>query len=85
MTVRLDGGRVTLSFDLGSGLVKLTSNQDKYNDGKWHLIQIHRTGRQAKLEVDHSDIVEGESPGNLFEMSVTDSFYLGGLPPSTET
>lgn len=85
MAVRLDGGRVTLSFDLGSGLVQLPSNQNKYNDGQWHLIQIHRTGRQAKLVVDHTDTVDGESPGKLFEMSLTDSFYLGGLPQNTET
>jgi hypothetical protein len=64
--VRLEGGQVTLSFDLGSGLVTLTSRQDKYNDGKWHLVHIHRTGRKARMEIDHNDVVEDESPVSLY-------------------
>lgn len=96
--MRLDGGRVSLSFDLGSGLFTLTSKHDKYNDGQWHLVHIHRTGKKAKMEIDHNDIVEGESPvsfktfiftdsfqGDLFEMSVPPTFFLGGLPQNTET
>lgn len=51
-----------MSFDLGSGLLTLTSNQDKYNDGQWHLVHIHRSGKKAKMEIDHNDVVEGESP-----------------------
>lgn len=60
--MKLDSGHVTLSFNLGSGLITLTSKQDKYNDGQWHLIHVHRTGRAAKLEIDNQDVVEGESP-----------------------
>jgi hypothetical protein len=85
LVVKLDSGKLTLSFDLGSGLGKLTSNGDNYNDGKWHMIHINRQGRQAKLEVDGTDVIEGESPGTMFEMSVSDSFYLGGLPQNVET
>ena len=84
LVVELTGGRVSLSFDLGSGVGRLTSNNDKYNDGKWHIVHINRVERKAKLEVDGNDVTEGESPGTMFEMSVSDSIYLGGLPQGVE-
>lgn len=80
MSIRLEAGQVILSFDLGSGLVRLASNKNNYNDGKWHLVQITRKDREAKLVVDNEDVTEGESPGTMFEMSVSDSLFLGGLP-----
>lgn len=49
------------------------------------MVQINRVERQAKLEIDGGyDVIEGESPGSMFEMSISDSFFLGGLPPSIE-
>ncbi|KAK0397427.1 hypothetical protein QR680_002123 [Steinernema hermaphroditum] len=80
MALELIGGHVTLTFDVGSGLEKIESQKSDYNDGKWHTIQVHRNERHAKLEVDGKDHAEGESPGAMFEMAVSDSFYLGGLP-----
>ena len=99
--LELVGGRLSLLFDLGSGPAKLLSNGENYADGKWHLVEVDRMERAAKLEVDGTDKVrrnflenefillklqmEGESPGTLFEMSVSDSFFLGGLPSSIES
>lgn len=83
--MEISEGHVSLSFDLGSGVGKLVSKGENYNDGKWHMVSINRVERQAKLEVDGTDTVEGESPGTMFEMSVSDSFYLGGLPSNIET
>lgn len=74
-----------MSFDLGSGLGRLNSNGERYNDGKWHNVQINRLERHAKLTIDTADVTEGESPGSMFEMSVSDSFYVGGLPRNIET
>nr|CAD2195397.1 unnamed protein product [Meloidogyne enterolobii] len=85
LVLELVGGRVSLLFDLGSGPAKLVSNEEKYNDGKWHLVEVDRNEKTAKLQVDGSDKIEGESPGSLFEMSVSDSFFLGGLPTTIET
>lgn len=85
MVIELINGRISLSFDLGSGLGRLTSHGEQYNDGKWHMLQINRVERQAKLTIDGTDVTEGESPGSLFEMSVSDSFYVGGLPRNIET
>uniref|UniRef100_A0A7E4ULG0 Laminin subunit alpha-1 n=1 Tax=Panagrellus redivivus TaxID=6233 RepID=A0A7E4ULG0_PANRE len=80
LVVELSGGFVSLSFDLGSGVRRIKSNNGTYNNGKMHTIQINRNERHAKLIVDSNDIVEGESPGTMFEMSISDSIYLGGLP-----
>uniref|UniRef100_A0A915EU75 Uncharacterized protein n=1 Tax=Ditylenchus dipsaci TaxID=166011 RepID=A0A915EU75_9BILA len=85
LLLELVDGRISLSFDLGSGLAELLSNEGNYNDGKWHNVHINRVERQAKLEIDGKDVTEGESPGSLFEMSVSDSFYVGGLPRNIET
>ena len=52
------GGRVSLLFDLGSGPAKLVSNEEKYNDGKWHLVEVDRNEKTAKLQVDGSDKVK---------------------------
>uniref|UniRef100_A0A915EQH0 Laminin G domain-containing protein n=1 Tax=Ditylenchus dipsaci TaxID=166011 RepID=A0A915EQH0_9BILA len=80
LVLELIDGRISLSFDLGSGLAKLLSNEGNYNDGKWHNVHINRVERQAKLEIDGKDVTEGESPGSLFEMSVSDSFYVVDCP-----
>ncbi|KAI6239107.1 Laminin-like protein epi-1 [Aphelenchoides fujianensis] len=87
LVIQLDGGRLTLLFDCGSGLGKVVSKKDTYNDGKWHLVHIDRTARQATMIIDNdaADTVSGESPGTMFEMSVSDSFFLGGLPSNIET
>uniref|UniRef100_A0A914HKE2 Uncharacterized protein n=1 Tax=Globodera rostochiensis TaxID=31243 RepID=A0A914HKE2_GLORO len=84
LVLELVGGRISLSFDLGSGLVKLLSNGEQYNDGNWHLVQMDRQERSAKLKIDDTDKVEGESPGSMFEMSVSDVFYIGGLPSNID-
>lgn len=50
------------------------------------MVQINRVERQAKLEVDGGhDVTEGESPGSMFEMSISDSFFVGGLPRNIQT
>ncbi|CAD5221244.1 unnamed protein product [Bursaphelenchus xylophilus] len=85
MAIKLEEGFVKLAFDLGSGLGQLVSNKNTYSDGQWHLIHLRRDGRQAKLTVDNDDMAEGESPGVMFEMSVPEYFYLGGLPQGVTT
>lgn len=50
-------GRVRLTFDLGSGVLMLTSNR-KYNTGTWYKITLQRNKRkgtaQSGLDQDHS-------------------------------
>jgi hypothetical protein len=81
MTLELSEGKVTLMFDCGSGRAKLTSNKGPYNDGKWHMAHVNRNQLHAKLTVDEDDEVEATAPGTLFEISITDVYYVGGVPP----
>ncbi|KAH7704052.1 laminin-like protein K08C7.3 precursor, partial [Aphelenchoides avenae] len=83
--VELVDGRVSLSFVLGSGAVKLLSDKSSYNDGQWHMISIDRMERRAKLEVDGADVQEGKSAVTMFEASVSGAFYPGGLPKNVQT
>uniref|UniRef100_A0A914WZ73 Uncharacterized protein n=1 Tax=Plectus sambesii TaxID=2011161 RepID=A0A914WZ73_9BILA len=85
MSLELNDGRPVLQFDCGSGRAKLTSEKGPYNDGKWHMVHVHRVERHAKLTVDEDDTVEADAPGTLFELSVTDVFYIGGVPSGVDT
>lgn len=50
------------------------------------MVNINRVERHAKLEIDGGhNVVEGESPGSMFEMSISDSFFVGGLPSNLKT
>lgn len=74
-----------LSFDFGSGVGRLTSTGNNYNDGRPHSVYVHRLERHARMQVDDNDISEGDSPGTMFELSLSDVFYLGGVPSDVST
>ena len=46
LSMELVGGRVRLTFDLGSGALILTSNR-KYNSGVWYKITLQRSKRKG--------------------------------------
>lgn len=74
-----------LSFDFGSGVGRLTSTANDYNNGQLHSVYVHRLERHARMEIDENDISEGNSPGTMFELSLSDAFYLGGVPSDVST
>lgn len=65
LVLELVAGRISLLFDLGSGPAKLMSNGENYNDGKWHLVEVDRMEKTAKLEVDGTDKVRESSKRKL--------------------
>ncbi|KAL3982290.1 Laminin EGF-like (Domains III and V) family protein [Acanthocheilonema viteae] len=85
LSLELQDGRVKLSFDFGSGVGRLTSIGSNYNDGKPHSVYVHRLERHALMKVDDNDVSEGDSPGTMFELSLSDVFYLGGVPSDVST
>ncbi|VDM96599.1 unnamed protein product [Thelazia callipaeda] len=85
LSLELQDGSVKLSFDFGSGVGRLTSTGSNYNDGKPHSVYVHRLERHARMQVDDNDVAEGDSPGTMFELSVSDVFYLGGVPSDVST
>ncbi|VDO28711.1 unnamed protein product, partial [Onchocerca flexuosa] len=85
LSLELQDGRVKLSFDFGSGVGRLTSTGKNYNDGRPHSVYAHRLERHARMQVDENDVSEGDSPGTMFELSLSDVFYLGGVPSDVST
>ncbi|KAK1884521.1 Laminin subunit alpha-1 [Dissostichus eleginoides] len=89
LSMELVGGRVRLTFDLGSGALILTSNR-KYNSGVWYKITLQRSKRKGYLSIMAADqssekeVLEAESPGTASDLnrSDLDPIYIGGLPAS---
>ncbi|KAM3860333.1 laminin subunit alpha-1 [Diretmus argenteus] len=89
LSMELVGGQVRLTFDLGSGLLTLTSTR-KYNTGVWYKITIQRSKRKGYLSIMAADqssekeVLEAESPGTASDLnrSDLDPIYIGGLPAS---
>ncbi|XP_065805141.1 laminin subunit alpha-1 [Labrus bergylta] len=89
LSLELLGGRVHLTFDLGSGALILTSNR-KYNTGVWYKITLQRSKRKGYLSIMAADqssekeVLEAESPGTASDLnrSDLDPIYIGGLPAS---
>uniref|UniRef100_A0A8C0V493 Laminin subunit alpha-2 n=1 Tax=Cyanistes caeruleus TaxID=156563 RepID=A0A8C0V493_CYACU len=48
MSVELSGGRIKVSYDLGSGTASVISNQN-HNDGKWKAFTLSRIQKQGKF------------------------------------
>lgn len=46
---------------------------------------VNRVERHSRMQVDDTDVSEGDSPGTMFELSLSDVFYLGGVPADIST
>ncbi|XP_043313066.1 laminin subunit alpha-2 isoform X1 [Cervus canadensis] len=86
MSVELTDGRIKVSYDLGSGVASVVSNQN-HNDGKWKSFTLSRIQKQANISIVDIDTNQEEniatsSPGNNFglDLKADDKIYFGGLP-----
>ncbi|XP_036901675.1 laminin subunit alpha-2 isoform X3 [Sturnira hondurensis] len=86
MSVELTDGHVKVSYDLGSGMTSVVSNQN-HNDGKWKSFTLSRIQKQANVSIIDIDTNQEEniatsSPGNNFglDLKADDKIYFGGLP-----
>ncbi|XP_066271322.1 laminin subunit alpha-2-like [Branchiostoma lanceolatum] len=80
-SIQLVGGLVRFMFDNKEGKAEISSTVPA-NDGKWHMIEVIREGRNGTLTIDGRDRQEGKSPEGATTMDVTEDFYLGGVPIS---
>lgn len=48
MSVELTDGHVKVSYDLGSGMASVVSNQN-HNDGKWKSFTLSRIQKQGEF------------------------------------
>nr|XP_013006500.1 laminin subunit alpha-2 isoform X4 [Cavia porcellus] len=86
MSVELADGHIKVSYDLGSGMASVVSNQN-HNDGKWKSFTLSRIQKQANISIVDIDTNEEEniatsSSGNNFglDLKADDKIYFGGLP-----
>jgi len=86
MSVELTDGHVKVSYDLGSGMASVVSNQN-HNDGKWKSFTLSRIQKQANISIVDIDTNQEESiatssSGNNFglDLKADDKIYFGGLP-----
>ncbi|XP_005389242.1 PREDICTED: laminin subunit alpha-2 isoform X3 [Chinchilla lanigera] len=86
MSVELADGHIKVSYDLGSGMASVVSNQN-HNDGKWKSFTLSRIQKQANISIVDTDTNQEEniatsSSGNNFglDLKADDKIYFGGLP-----
>ncbi|XP_028622252.1 laminin subunit alpha-2 [Grammomys surdaster] len=86
MSVELSDGHVKVSYDLGSGMASVVSNQN-HNDGKWKSFTLSRIQKQANISIvdidsNQEENVATSSSGNNFglDLKADDKIYFGGLP-----
>lgn len=86
MSVELTDGHIKVSYDLGSGMASVVSNQN-HNDGKWKSFTLSRIQKQANISIIDIDTNQEEniatsSSGNNFglDLKADDKIYFGGLP-----
>ncbi|GAB6025535.1 hypothetical protein CHUAL_011266 [Chamberlinius hualienensis] len=77
----LKDGKVTFTFNLGSGRVEISSTE-RYNDNEWHTIDVSRLQLVGTLAIDGKTIRSEKSSGTLLSMNVINPLYIGGVLPN---
>uniref|UniRef100_A0A8P4GKR4 Laminin, alpha 1 n=1 Tax=Dicentrarchus labrax TaxID=13489 RepID=A0A8P4GKR4_DICLA len=77
IVLRLTGGRLMMSADLGKGPASITSSVT-VNDGKWHIVSAEMSRRLLSVSVDGSSPDSVSVKGN--QLDVDNRLYLGGVP-----
>lgn len=72
--ILVSDGYLEFSYDLGSGPAILRNTQIKVNDGDRHTVILKRQGREGSIEVDQTDVEEGESEGEASSLDCKGMF-----------
>ncbi|KAG7172240.1 Pikachurin-like, partial [Homarus americanus] len=79
LSLELQNGRLILRYNLGSGFAQLIYNSSgRLDDGQWHTVRIYRYEREGRLSVDDGEESVVVSPGDLVQLNVDTSLYIGG-------
>uniref|UniRef100_T1J097 Laminin subunit alpha n=1 Tax=Strigamia maritima TaxID=126957 RepID=T1J097_STRMM len=78
LTINGDG-MLKFSYNLGSGSTNVESGSGRYNDGKWHTVNVHRNQRRAKLTIDGKLVGEGSSNPPATTMEMVTTLFVGGV------
>ncbi|XP_054994916.1 agrin isoform X2 [Sorex araneus] len=79
LALALQGGRVQLRFDTGSGPAVLTSSVS-IEPGRWHRLELSRHWRRGSLSVDGESPVVGQSPSGTDGLNLDTELFVGGFP-----
>lgn len=80
MSLELRGGYLVFSYNLGGDTAVLYSRQ-RYSDGEYHIVMLHRAGTEGSIVVDNSDVRSGRSGGSLSGLDVIYlPLFVGGVP-----
>ncbi|CAJ0584396.1 unnamed protein product, partial [Mesorhabditis spiculigera] len=80
LSLELHDGNVKASLDLGTGVGTFESTGLQLNDGQWHTVAVNRVEKHVVVTVDGETVAEGDAPGDMSELSISDFYYLGGTP-----
>uniref|UniRef100_A0A3B4WWD7 Laminin subunit alpha-1 n=1 Tax=Seriola lalandi dorsalis TaxID=1841481 RepID=A0A3B4WWD7_SERLL len=82
IVLRLMGGRLSMSADMGKGPASITSSVI-ISDGEWHTVSAEVSRRVVSVMVDTSSPDSVTVKGN--QLDVDNRLYLGGLPHTHST
>ncbi|XP_071119471.1 laminin subunit alpha-like [Haliotis cracherodii] len=77
LSLELRDGKLFFQFDLGSNRAVLMAD-NKFNDGQWHQLQASRVNNKGLLKVDGKTVDQGDAPGTLKQLSISDDIFIGG-------
>eukprot|EP00106_Octopus_bimaculoides_P021089 XP_014788531.1 PREDICTED: laminin subunit alpha-like [Octopus bimaculoides] len=76
-SIDMRDGHIVYQYDLGGGRAFIAT-KERYNDGKWHQVQIRRHFQEGHLSMDSGTATYLEkSPGNL-KMLAVKKLFIGG-------
>ncbi|XP_066966425.1 agrin-like [Macrobrachium rosenbergii] len=78
ISLNLAAGFVQFRFDVGPGVVNLTSKRE-IREGEWHRVVATWEGGRASLQLDKDAPVTCEAPGPPNTLTLNTPLYLGGF------
>ncbi|XP_043475420.1 pikachurin isoform X1 [Leptopilina heterotoma] len=85
LSLALDQGFLTLSYNLGSGEAEVRYNLTRLDDDLWHRIRAVRNEQWSSLIVDSGPGVSVSSPGQLRQLNTDTGLFIGGAPDIVRT
>ncbi|XP_077967518.1 usherin-like isoform X1 [Styela clava] len=84
LVLQLRNGRPWFLFDLQNSPTSVTIDNDdindRYNDGKWHRLEVNRFGQNGYLELDTIWKGSGSTRSPARVYGASEIVYIGGLP-----
>ncbi|KAK2184807.1 hypothetical protein NP493_252g05062 [Ridgeia piscesae] len=77
LALNLVKGHLQFTFDLGSGIANITSNE-RIPLNVWHQVEVTRTNRHGTMVINGGEPLKGQSKGSLKELNLPKNIFVGG-------